>query len=67
MQLKSVVQPFGEVNVYPQNNGEIDIVATILMVPDIEGARVGLALDGQNYYHLYDISLINIKMLLQSV
>lgn len=46
MQLKTVVQPFGEVNVYPQNNGEIDIVATILMVPDIEGARVGLALDG---------------------
>lgn len=57
MQLKSVVQPFGEVNVYPQNNGNIDIVATILMVPDIEGARVGLALDGSaSMKKMYGIS-----------
>ena len=57
MQLKSVVQPFGEVNVYPQNNGDIDIVATILMVPDIEGARVGLALDGSaSMKKMYGIS-----------
>ncbi len=57
MQLKNVVQPFGEINVYPQNNGEIDIVATILMVPDIEGARVGLALDGSaSMKKMYGIS-----------
>ncbi|MFP5269545.1 vWA domain-containing protein [Coleofasciculus sp.] len=46
MQLQSVVEPFGEVNVYKQTNGDLNIVATILTVPDIEGARMGLALDG---------------------
>ncbi len=46
MQLQNVVEPFGEVNIYKQKNGEINIVATILTVPDIEGARMGLALDG---------------------
>jgi hypothetical protein len=57
MQLKSVVQPFGEVNVYKQSNGELEIVATILIVPDIEGARVGLALDGSaSMKKIYGIS-----------
>lgn len=46
MQLQSVVEPFGEVNVYKQKNGDIDISATILTVPDLEGVRMGLALDG---------------------
>ncbi len=45
-QLASPVEPFGEVNVYPQPDGSLRIVATILMEPDIEGARAGLALDG---------------------
>ena len=45
-QLPSPVEPFGEVNVYPQPDGALRIVATILMEPDIEGARAGLALDG---------------------
>ncbi len=45
-QLACPVEPFGEVNVYPQADGSLKIVATILMEPDIEGARAGLALDG---------------------
>ena len=45
-ELPSPVEPFGEVNVYPQPDGALRIVATILMEPDIEGARAGLALDG---------------------
>lgn len=45
-QLPSPVEPFGEVNVYPQSDGSLRVVATILMEPDIEGARAGLALDG---------------------
>jgi len=45
-QLAQPVEPFGEVNIYPQNNGTIKVVATVLMEPDIEGARCGLAMDG---------------------
>jgi hypothetical protein len=45
-QLSSPVEPFGEVNVYPQGDGSLEVVATILIEPDIEGARTGLALDG---------------------
>lgn len=57
MQLKQVVAPFGEVNVYPQADGSLNVVATILMVPDIEGARVGLALDGSaSMKKMYGIS-----------
>lgn len=44
-QLLRPVDPFGEVNVHPQRDGSLRIVATILMEPDIEGARCGLALD----------------------
>lgn len=44
-QLLRPVEPFGEVNVHPQRDGTLRIVATILMEPDIEGARCGLALD----------------------
>ncbi len=44
-QLSQAVEPFGEVNVHKAKDGRLDIVATILMVPDIEGARTGLALD----------------------
>jgi hypothetical protein len=44
-QLNHPVEPFGEVNVYKQKNGTLDIVATVLMVPDVEGARAGLAID----------------------
>jgi len=45
-QLKSVVDPFGEVNVYPAGSGRVRVVATILMKPDKEGAQTGIALDG---------------------
>lgn len=44
-QLWNPVEPFGEVNVYKQANGSLDVVATVLMVPDVEGASAGLALD----------------------
>ncbi len=40
-QLKTIVDPFGEVNVYPAGGGRIRIVATILMEPHKEGAQTG--------------------------
>src|SRR6266478_4107834 len=45
-QLKRVVEPFGEVNVYPAALGKKRVVATILMEPHKEGAQTGIALDG---------------------
>jgi hypothetical protein len=45
-QLKHVVDPFGEVNVYPASGGRTRVVATILMEPHREGAQTGIALDG---------------------
>lgn len=45
-QLKQVVDPFGEVNVYPGSAGKTRVVATILMQPYKEGAQTGIALDG---------------------
>src|SRR5215467_13499856 len=45
-QLKHVVDPFGEVNVYPADGGKTRVVATILMEPHKEGAQTGIALDG---------------------
>src|SRR5271169_6505496 len=45
-QLKTVVEPFGEVNVYPAAAGRQRVVATILMEPRKEGAQTGIALDG---------------------
>ncbi len=45
-QLKKVVEPFGEVNVYPADHGRQRVVATILMEPHKEGAQTGIALDG---------------------
>src|SRR5947208_5200052 len=45
-QLKKVVEPFGEVNVYPAGGGRTRVVATILMEPHKEGAQTGIALDG---------------------
>src|SRR2546423_11084471 len=44
-QLKNVVDPFGEVNVYPGSRST-RVVATILMKPHREGAQTGIALDG---------------------
>jgi hypothetical protein len=44
-QIKKVVDPFGEVNVYP-NGGRLRVVATILMEPRREGTQTGIALDG---------------------
>ena len=38
-QLKHVVDPFGEVNVYPSSGGKVRIVATILMEPHKEGPK----------------------------
>src|SRR5947207_16021142 len=46
MQLKQVVDPFGEVNVYTSSAGRKRVVATILMEPHKEGAQTGIALDG---------------------
>jgi hypothetical protein len=45
-QLKNVVEPFGEVNVYTSSGGRVRVVATILMEPHKEGAQTGIALDG---------------------
>jgi hypothetical protein len=45
-QLKNAVEPFGEVNVYPQANGGVRVTATILMEPRREGTQTGIALDG---------------------
>src|SRR5947209_879023 len=45
-QLKKPVEPFGEVNVYPQPGGSLRVVATILMEPRREGTQTGIALDG---------------------
>ncbi|MEZ6122329.1 MAG: hypothetical protein R3C49_04015 [Planctomycetaceae bacterium] len=47
-QLNHAVEPFGEVNVDVQNDGTIAVKATILMQPNIEGAKAGLAIDGSN-------------------
>lgn len=56
-QLAQPVEPFGEVNVHRQADGSIEIVATVLMVPDIEGARTGLALDAStSMKKMYGIS-----------
>jgi hypothetical protein len=44
-QLKNVVEPFGEVNVYAKPGG-LRVVATILMEPRREGTQTGIALDG---------------------
>jgi hypothetical protein len=45
-QLKKVVDPFGEVNVYAAGPGKVRVVATILMEPRKEGTQTGIALDG---------------------
>src|SRR5262245_46516494 len=53
-QLARPVDPFGEVNVRRLPNGSIEVVATVLMEPDIEGAQAGLALDASaSMKHLY--------------
>jgi len=46
MQLKKVVEPFGEVNVHSASGGKVRVVATILMEPNREGTQTGIALDG---------------------
>jgi hypothetical protein len=46
MQLKRVVEPFGEVNVHPGPGGTVRVNATILMEPRREGTQTGIALDG---------------------
>ncbi|MGL4552676.1 MAG: VWA domain-containing protein [Gemmataceae bacterium] len=43
--LSRPVEPFGEVSARPQPDGSLQVVATVLMEPDIEGAACGLALD----------------------
>src|SRR3984893_13010030 len=45
-QLKKVVDPFGEVTVYPDKGGKLKVTATILMGPHREGTQTGIALDG---------------------
>lgn len=56
MQLKKVVEPFGEVNVYPSGS-KTRVVATILMEPVREGTQTGIALDGSaSMSELYGIN-----------
>jgi hypothetical protein len=56
-QLKKVVEPFGEVNVYPSAGGKMRVTATILMEPHKEGAQTGIALDGSgSMTNLYGIT-----------
>jgi hypothetical protein len=43
-----IVEPFGEVNIWPQPDGTLRVRATILMTPSVEGAQTGLAIDGSN-------------------
>lgn len=45
-QLKKVVDPFGEVNVFSKPGGKLRVTATILMEPRKEGSQTGIALDG---------------------
>jgi hypothetical protein len=55
-QLKKVVEPFGEVNVYPAPGNRTRVVATILMEPHKEGTQTGIALDGSGSMHkLYGV------------
>jgi hypothetical protein len=55
-QLKKIVDPFGEVNVYPAAGGRTRVVATILMEPRKEGTQTGIALDGSGSMHkLYGV------------
>ncbi len=42
--IRQPVEPFGDINVLEKGQG-IEVVASVLMVPDVEGASVGLALD----------------------
>jgi hypothetical protein len=46
-QLKKVVEPFGEVHVYPAGNGQVRVVATISTEPRHAGATTGIALEGK--------------------
>jgi hypothetical protein len=48
MQVKKVVDPFGEVNVHVTNRGVLRVTATILMEPRREGTQTGIALDGSS-------------------
>lgn len=45
-QLASVIEPYGEVNIFPDGEDAIRVKATILMKPEVEGAQTGLAIDG---------------------
>ena len=47
-QIKKVVDPFGEVNVYPTPGGRLRVVATILMEPRREGTQTGIVAGGAN-------------------
>jgi len=56
-QLKKVVEPFGEVNVYPASGGKVRVTATILMEPHRPGTKTGIALDGSGSMgNLYGIN-----------
>lgn len=56
-QLANPVEPFGEVNVHRRPDGALNIVATILREPDIEGSRTCFALDASaSMKKLYGIS-----------
>jgi hypothetical protein len=52
MQVKNVVDPFGEVNVHATNRGVYRVTATILMEPRREGTQTGIALDGSSSIRL---------------
>ncbi len=56
-QLKTVQEPFGEVNVKIAPGGKVRVTATILMEPHKEGAQTGVALDGSgSMANLYGVN-----------
>lgn len=46
LEQSTVVEPFGEVNVFAEKDGTLRVKATILMKPEVEGAQTGIAIDG---------------------
>jgi hypothetical protein len=46
LKASEVAEPFGEVAIHHEPDGSLQVVATIRVVPSIEGAATGLALDG---------------------
>ena len=50
--IRKPVEPFGDVNILPKKD-YIEAVVSVLMVPEIEGAQVGIAIDASSYLKEY--------------